>query len=80
MKFRRKKKKMLDFDKLIPDRDKDFEKWLGEELIKEGNELLNNSPSKEEIIVRYLIQSRNFQEALSEIKKLEAQIQILKRD
>lgn len=71
---------MLDFDKLIPDRDKDFEKWLGEELIKEGNELLNNSPSKEEIIVRYLIQSRNFQEALSEIKKLEAQIQILKRD
>lgn len=74
-----KEKKKLDFDKVLPERDKDFESWLGKELIEKGNKILNNCPSKEELIVQILIMNRNWELALGEIKKLEAQIQILMR-
>ena len=69
--FKRKKKK-LGFDK-------ELAKWLGSKLVKEGNRLLNNSPSKEELIKRFLIAKRNWELALGEVKKLEVELKITQR-
>jgi hypothetical protein len=81
MRFRKKlRKKKLDFDKFNPEND-DTEKWLGKELVEEGNNLLNDSSiDRNELIIRYLIQTMNWLISLEENKKLDAQIQILKRD
>ena len=74
------RKKRLDFAKFSPEND-DTEEWLGKELVKEGNELLNDSSiDRNELIIRYLIQTMNWLISLGENKKLDAQIQILKRD
>jgi len=69
------------------DLSEDLQKWLGKELTEEGNNLLNNSPDKSDLIIRFLIAKKNWVLALGEIKeleeknrKLDAQIQILRRD
>lgn len=68
----KKKKKKLGFDK-------ELSKWLGKRLVTKGNKLLNNSPSKEELIKRFLIAERNWQLALGEVKKLEVELRIAQR-
>lgn len=88
MRFHKKqlRNKKLDFNKIDLDND-GTEEWLGKELVEEGNNLLNDCLEKEEIIVRFLIAKNNWNIAMKEIKeleeqnkKLDAQIQILKRD
>lgn len=88
MRFHKKQlgNKKLDFNKIDLDND-GTEEWLGKELVEEGNKLLNDCLEKEEIIVRFLIAKNNWNIAMKEIKeleeqnkKLDAQIQILKRD
>ena len=69
--FKRKKKK-LGFDK-------ELRKWLGNKLVREGNKLLNNSPPKEKLITMFLIAKRNWELALGEVKKLEAELKIAQR-
>lgn len=87
MRFRKKLlKKRLDFAKFNPEND-DTEEWLGKELVEEGNKLLNNCPDRDDLIVRFLIAKKNWNLAMQEIadleeknRKLEVQIQILRRD
>ena len=88
MRFHKKQlgNKKLDFNKIDLDND-GTEEWLGKELVEEGNKLLNDCLEKEEIIVRFLIAKNNWNIAMKEIKeleeqnkKLDVQIQILKRD
>jgi len=81
MKLRKKlRNKKLDIDK-------ELSEWLGKELVEEGNKLLNNCPEKNDLIVRFLIAKQNWNLSMKEIgelkeqiRKLEAQIQILRRD
>jgi hypothetical protein len=74
MRFHKKlRNKKLDFND-------DLEKWLGESLVKEGNRLINNCPDKDDLIIRYLIAKKNWLISLQEIKELDVQINILKRD
>lgn len=54
------------------------EKWLGEELLKEEEKLLNNDHlSREELGRYYIIMKRNWKEALGEISELEKEIKRL---
>lgn len=81
MRFPKKlRNKNLDFLKFNPEND-DTRKWLGEKLVKEGNRLLNDdSIDRNELVIRCLILENNWNLALEENRKLEAQIQILRRD
>ena len=54
--------------------------WLGEELIEEGNRLLNNSPNKNKLIIMYLIAKKNWLEAMEDARKTQVALNISRKD
>jgi len=54
----------------------DTEEWLGKELVEEGNRFLNNSPSKENLIIMYLIAKKNWILAMKENNELQVALNI----
>ena len=66
--------------KKVPNKNPETDKWLGSKLLKEEEEILANRPSFEDVVRRFIIAKKNWLLCIDEIEGLKEEIKRLQRD